>query len=396
MNNFLKQEKQWGYILAFFLFLIFSNTYALIRFSFEGNLYADYNGYIPTKDNNILLYLAIVLSFLLFLFIYRWSTRIETAYVATPIDSRYMGVFILVYQVVFLVFNIVEGVNQAGIRGETSNPLSYLFNLVRPDILFLLYFASYNKSKLLYCNVLVYLISMLSRGWLGVISDLIIIAIIRRDAPIKSILFSKWSIYCLVIIFLLPILIQFRTIYRLDGIEELSFHAINTSQINLFQGFDSLLSRYQQLFSLIYFTDNLGMFQSLYDAGKIQPLYFQGLIPNFIYKNFLTTVNSDTLGFLLADTSRDLIYGRITAFTTGTIPYFMIGIDWPISLAYMIFCIVFCGFLTRTFGPFSPLYFITFFYLSKYLMAGWFNILFSFLVTLTFFTVIHFVRITRD
>lgn len=393
---FIRQDNQWYYILTFLFFILFCNSYTLLRFYYEGNLYADFNGYVPINDNNvILLYLSIVILYIAFVLIYKLSTKIGTNYKAIPLDSTNIGTFILLYQITFFVFNLVEGVNQAGVRGESSNPISYIFILLRPDILFLLYFSSYSKSKLLYINVIFYLISMLSRGWLGVISDIIIIAIIRRDFPIRKIILSKWVLLCIFMIFLLPILVQIRSIYRLEGLAGFDSHSISFQDLNILYGFDILFSRYQQLFSLIYFSDNLKSFQDLYEMGRVQPLYTQGLIPNYIYQNFFNSGNFDSLGFLLADTSRNLVYGRITAFTTGLLPYFMISIDWPISLFYIVFCIVLCGFFTRLLGSRSPLLFVTFFYLSKYLMAGWFNILFSFLITLVFFTLIHIIRLRR-
>ncbi|MDA1381023.1 hypothetical protein PCI56_17200 [Plesiomonas shigelloides subsp. oncorhynchi] len=70
---------------------------------------------------------------------------------------------------VFLIFNIKTGVNIAGdgARIEGGSVINYVFILLQPDILFILIGASLLSGRLFLINLIVFLVSMALRGWMG-------------------------------------------------------------------------------------------------------------------------------------------------------------------------------------------------------------------------------------
>ncbi|BEI22394.1 hypothetical protein KKIDH5335_07260 [Vibrio fluvialis] len=159
-----------------------------------------------------------------------------------------------------------------------------------------------------------------------------------------------------------------------------------------FEGVDILVMRYQQYFSLLYFKDNLDTFTNLYLYGEISPLYSQGALPGFIYSMLSDGQHYLSLGVKLAEQSRGLLDGRVTSFTTGLVPYFYFE-DGLISFVYillLIFLIVYL--LSKIRAVNTPLQFACFYYICNYLLAGWINALFSFVLCFALYVFIVRIR----
>lgn len=82
-------------------------------------------------------------------------------------DERIVGIFVLLVQVLFFIFNFYEGLNVAGSREQSESPIRYFWILLAPDALFLVYYSLYRKSLFFAPNLIVYLVSNVTRGWLG-------------------------------------------------------------------------------------------------------------------------------------------------------------------------------------------------------------------------------------
>ena len=60
-----------------------------------------------------------------------------------------------------------EGVNIAGSLAVSESPIRFLWVLFVPDTLFLVYYGIYRKSRFFPPNLVLYLVSNVARGWLG-------------------------------------------------------------------------------------------------------------------------------------------------------------------------------------------------------------------------------------
>ena len=389
-------ESSRNLIRMYFTLLLSSNLYAFLVYLNRKSLDYDYDGYVMQNESISFYALFCVLAVLFFVRkIYDFGVSIGES--STRLSKKCylkknMSVFVLVYQIAYIAFNFIEGVNFAGLGEEGSDsPLNYVFLLIRPDFIFILYYLVYEDSRLQKINVIVYLFSMISRGWLGGVADIIIIAIAKKNITLRNALESKWIYIALLVVLVLPVIMQIRNQYRLGGIDSVSIDNTVFGLEMLFSSFDILLLRFQQLYSLMYFFDNVDFFSSLSESGKILPLYAQGSIPSTLYKMFVSP-SAEPLGLLLASSSRIIAEGRTTAFTTGLIPYFTLGSN-PINLIafcfYFIFVPLFLGLCTATFDKWKSLYFILFFYMMKYFFAAWGSALFAFFTALVFFVFIH-------
>ncbi|WP_286236074.1 oligosaccharide repeat unit polymerase [Vibrio fluvialis] len=392
-SDYSEYKHQNTYCFALILFLIFANCYAFFRFNQEGNLFVDYGSY-QLKDTSWAFYdlMSIVLLFSFLYLVFRYLIeRFKSC--CNPYEPSYeIGLAVLIYQLCYLLFSVSTGVGHAGVDVSSSSIFNYLFLIIRPSFLFIFYFMTSKRTKLLHFNLLVYVLSMLYFGWIGVLADLILLSIAKKDFSLRSVIFSKWFVLSVVIVFFLPVIIYLRNVYRLDSFENMSLsNALEYAKLG-FEGVDILVMRYQQYFSLLYFKDNLDTFTNLYLYGEISPLYSQGALPGFIYSMLSDGQHYLSLGVKLAEQSRGLLDGRVTSFTTGLVPYFYFE-DGLISFVYillLIFLIVYL--LSKIRAVNTPLQFACFYYICNYLLAGWINALFSFVLCFALYVFIVRIR----
>jgi hypothetical protein len=139
-----------------------ANLIAAILFGMTGELDGDLIGY-PLPSYSILLTATIfVVS----------SIRVSTLFPCEQSsgvfnETNIIGIFVLLAQVGYLIFNFQEGVNVAGSIQQSDSSLRYLWFILVPDALFLVYYGLCRKSHLFVPNLFLYLISNAMRGWLG-------------------------------------------------------------------------------------------------------------------------------------------------------------------------------------------------------------------------------------
>lgn len=160
----------------FWLFLyIFINILATIIMFNTGELIGDVAGN-RLYNTDVLFFSAflVIISYvfiLVFLFKIMIRINIKTIFFGNsenPIYS-FIGIFLIIFQTLFMAFNVLNGVNIAGsINVRADSIFSFFWALMPVDALFLIFYGVARDNKYFKLNLCLYLLSNLIRGWAGV------------------------------------------------------------------------------------------------------------------------------------------------------------------------------------------------------------------------------------
>lgn len=373
----------YSYRYIYLIFILICNIYAYFITVNDGYLSGDYLGYIIDVNTffPIVILFVIIFYYIVIDVLFKISSsfKINDSFVC----CRNLSYFVLIYQSVFFLFNNVYGINVAGSTDTTSNPLKYLFLILNADYLFVVYFAlniNNSNKKLMLLNVLVYILSTLSRGWLGGVVLLAFFFIFFNFSKKNWKLFFLALSISISLALMSPVIYEIRNIIRFDL--ELSELSINLdSYYNfIFLFLEKLILRFQNYTPLYFVIDNLNNY------FNIQPIYSQGSIPTTLYRMLGYTgspLSSITAEHWLGN------LGRNTAFSTTIIPYFLISFTSAIATSFYFFiAIVSSGLIVRLFN--SPeLKFVTWYYLVGIFASGWSAAFFSFWLAMLIVLVIN-------
>ena len=194
--------------------LIFVNIIALIIMLSSGELIGDLKGNIIHDYNYIYisLFSVTVTYFILIFVIFPTFRKINFKtykYNENKISFR-ISWFILISQILFIVFNLIYGVNVAGSGTKSSTSfLSLIWVFVPVDLLFIIYYAYYRKDSLFKVNLCIAIISSLLRGradiFLLIVFFEMSIYIRRHGLPIIKLLFLT-----VLVILLYPFITMFK------------------------------------------------------------------------------------------------------------------------------------------------------------------------------------------
>lgn len=156
---------------------VLANVIAAIIFGVQGELDGDLIGY-PLTSYSVLLMatVSVVVSYLIWMgpvFNFIASVKVSSSmergkHPSFPSEVSFMGMFVFATQAAYLIFNFQEGVNVAGSIQTTDSVARYLWYLLVPDAVFLVYYGLYRKSHLFLPNLFLYLVSNAARGWFGI------------------------------------------------------------------------------------------------------------------------------------------------------------------------------------------------------------------------------------
>lgn len=275
---------------------IFSNSYALLKLQENGGF--EVFGYFRevSQTSSFLAYLFQMLFLLVILFYYKKFTSYKGKILRL---SNTWGYVILIVSISFFIFNIHTGAGLAGsgFKFEGYNPLNILFVILQPDLLVLL-IAPFIASKRLFLTVLlVFFLSVISRGWMGSVLFVFIIFLIRFY-PIRINLINSFYlfIFSIMIFISLPLLDALKWGMR----SGLSFNdSLATLQDKNYWDIlgvvlVSVIERFQHLNYAAYITQNsTTFFNDLFSGDFLW--FFQSGILNSIYCNiFGCTVDLTT------------------------------------------------------------------------------------------------------
>lgn len=270
-------------LLLFFLYSS-ANLYAFYLLLVNGGFSVFGEFFYIDSEVAVSVFLIQIFLLLLFLFLYRvfaqgGSPRVE-------LKDRY-GYFLLFVTVAFFCFNQVTGAGRAGtgFSFKGGSILNIVFVLFQPDLLFF-FIAPFLKSNRLF-NVIsfVFLISMLSRGWMGSALLLFIVYLVRFY-PVR--ITRRSFFYLLVLFFFVVMALPF-----LDGIKWGMRSGLSLSEVfsqvlrhDYFEimgvVLDSVISRFQNINYAAYALQNSEFFRHSLQQGDFL-WFYQGGIINSLY-----------------------------------------------------------------------------------------------------------------
>lgn len=372
-------------INVWILIIIISNIYAYFYILHEDSLNELYHYTNAPNSSDLSLYLFFILLFYFTLYFSfsrfpGWKNGPVLRLESIPIKNKsLLSNFLILVLIAYIFAILYSGIGMAG--GEelnNINPLLYVFVLFRIDYAAVIYVFFIGLNKKTKTIIALILISSLARGWLGDVLFLTLVLLAYKGFTLRQILFSAYGVIILSIILSFDLLMQLRFNYRIYGIQGVIEGSYSFQFAVLTEFIHDFLMRFQQIYSVAYFFENINYFRELYDSGMIKPLYADGVIPNKIHSYFSNNTG-ESLGFLLADHNRDLIYGRKTAFTSGLLPYFYLS---PFSIIVVVIYFSICVSIATFFKKYPVVKFIIFIYIINLLSFGWMSAFSSFTVTL--------------
>jgi len=242
----------------FGLFLILVNLIAYIVMLNTGDLVGDVSGF-PVKNVMILnvSFFVVIGTYFIFLFpLFNFFTKFKIKVLkikdTVTVENR-LGIFILTFQLLYIFFNIGNGVNIAGsgnIRTESIFSIFWVFFPI--DMLFFIYYGRYRNSKYFKVNAVVNLASFLIRGQAGILLLFAFMEISRlyREGKITI---KKISLLFLIVIISYPFInimkFSFRLYFGTDGDDSLNNYIMELFTNNQSEGyFYSLIIGVEHLF----------------------------------------------------------------------------------------------------------------------------------------------------
>lgn len=276
----------------YWLFLyIFSNIIAACLMLSSGELIGDVAGN-PLYSKSVLvwaLFLVVSSYYIILVPLFDFLQKIKVKKINFPgsddmIGER-IGKFLLFFQLIYMSFNLVNGVNVAGSGPSGENIPFALFWVFFPiDSLVMLYYAFYRDNKMLPANIFIWIISNLIRGWSGMYLLVIFFEWCRayRAGRIRL----RWIVMVgSAVVLLYPILVNLKWIMRASS--KVGFPEAADSAFSSLDGFDyftlvgdgitHLISRFQTTSILVEVIHMRDLLQYEFSHGQFTPFWMEGL-----------------------------------------------------------------------------------------------------------------------
>ena len=375
----------------------------------RGELIGDLDG-ILIHSNEALLWatVLVVASYLIILGpVFNFISRIKIKSINfgtnEPEIGRKFGIVLIILQLLFLVFNLLTGVNVAGSNNtNTDSFFAMLWVLFPVDALFLIYYGTYRESKYFYLNLVVWLFSNTLRGWGSVVLTVIFLEWCRTFYN-KKVMKFRVVISGLFLLLCYPLLSILKFSMRASVETGLSLVALadgfsanlkSSDYLSLIvDGLNHLIGRIQSVSYTVDVMRLSHLLQTKFASGEFSPFWKEGL-HGIMYDRLFFGERQNFIG---------------VAFTEYENFSFIYDVgDWNVSLGYPSWFFI-APFLTPVYIAYTIfLAFISFYLVKKigmsllskdmlwyiwllYLMAPWFMNFTAFIYALCVFLVMKIV-----
>lgn len=273
------------FYLLLALYLI-SNFFSVIKGVNDGGMKLE-GDFFSLKPDSLYFSFFVQCLFLLIIFssyniFYRLSLRKTSIFVTDKI-----AYFVIFLQLFFMAFNIKEGVNVAGAGTTVSggSAINYIFVIFQPDLIFTILSVFFRSNKLFIINVLIFLVSMFLRGWMGGVF-IIFFIVLARYYPIKLSIINSIKLlaaFC-ILIALLPFILYAKWSMR-SGDSLLDFFNMVPKILSIVDyGYvlDYLLNRFQHVGHIALIYENALKLHQDFNNSKFDSFWLDGL-PQFIF-----------------------------------------------------------------------------------------------------------------
>lgn len=357
------------------LFFLTPNIFSLINVSVTGVSGGDFVGFrVDQKSFLIISSVELILNFIfimLCLLVFKMTPQKDE----NNISNKRIVIFtklVLILQLSFLVFNYKTS---AFIPGEATGGgiFKYIFVIIKVDILFLMSLLISKDKKLNTINIIVFLLSMLHRGWIaGAIYQLIVLYFIR-EYSFKKISIRKGVVILILISFLIPKIMEYKSVFRYMGRAEVSLQEALNSYDDYKLGHEidyyaTVIDRFQHITETYQFVNNIDDIIIAYQNNEIIPFYVDNYILSNIYSRLVGS--SETINKWL--TKR--VLKRDFNTHSGMLPWLLIS---PfLSVLYFPFLMIQVFVLNKALGRIMPREYsegFTLYFSYLYLVHGWFG-----------------------
>lgn len=380
---------------------VLANLIAAIVFGIQGELDGDLIGYpLPSYSVLLLATVAVIASYFIwmgpvynFIASIKVSSNIEQGKISSfPGEANLMGFFVLATQAAYLIFNLQEGVNVAGSIQTTDSSARYLWYLLVPDAVFLVYYGLYRKSPLFLPNLLLYLASNAARGWFG--TWLIVFFIegayrLREGRLDWKVLIGSLTIF----IAALPILVELKWKIRISIVEgRVPLDEVYAGMLVYVENMDWLrdfselvrpiVMRFQHLACVIGIIDNANVLAEGLNNREYLYFFEEGIQPieKLVGIAVAPDVHVALLGFLIPE---QLQQNSITNTHVGLVGWFWLSPHLILHyLFYLLFISMLGVWLYKKIAKEELLSDVVWFSWLGYLMNGWFAAYMQFLQAL--------------
>ena len=304
------------------------------------------------------------------------------------------------FQILFAVFNISTGSNAAGTDFQTGGVIRLLWLFLPVDYLFYIYyFVGREKkvSKIYLANVVIFILSMLSRGWLGWI-------LVLLYAELCFFFYSQKKIkikYFILLFFLLivaPLAFSLKIQLRADLYSSGIGGVISTlSNIDYIQSYNNFiagfLSRIQQLSNIVFFYDHQQELYKFVSSDIVSNYAWEGLPQQTVAKLIGLDPGVDMHIFLyshyISSTSE-----AVTTLQVGFISWLFLGTLSSVFYPLFVFAIICISlFLSKKLGG-EKLCALTWIMIFLSIMCGWYNAYLVYMQALiTFYFIMGFLNL---
>lgn len=381
-DNFF--AKTWRARFCFMILYVVANIYAYFSMTNNKELVGDFLGIGYASDTPVLWLLCwTLLSYYLIcnvLFNLVMKIRINVYKIKHVSDA--FGLFLLISQIAYMLFNLLSGANSAGTDFKQGGTGRLLWLLLPVDYIFYIYYvlARGKSNKIFYSlNALTFIASMLSRGWLGwvlIVAFIELCFIFSKGSLLKKIGLKNAILFLFLMLFF-PIVFELKVVFRALILQQDWGGALTALlDIDPLQAytnfFDSLSSRLQQLSNVIYIYERSDQLSELISSGVVANYYWESLFQQTLAKLIGYVPGNDIHVFLyshyISESSE-----AVTNLQTGFISWMIINpIQSLFYLVYITLLIAISIFLSKKIGG-QRVCALTWFFVFIYIMCGWLN-----------------------
>ena len=259
----------------------------------SGELTGDLEG-SPVYDGSTVFFAVLIVAILYYFLlntVFNFFTRIKVTEInSLGLDDfigNKIGLLLLLLQVGFLVFNLTTGVNVAGSNTiKTDSIFSIFWVLIPADALFIIYYGFYRDDKYFYSNFGVWVISNMSRGWMGFLIFVLFIEL-ERLLSSNRIKIRHLFLAGFIVMVLYPLLTHLKFYFRIVDFGDAGFIGYVESLENYLSikeyvyligdGIEHLVSRLQSISVLVEVIRLSSDLQDDFTKGAFTPFWLEGL-----------------------------------------------------------------------------------------------------------------------
>lgn len=307
-----------------------------------------------------------------------------------PDDDRKISIFVLVLQLSFLAYCIVEGVGIAGSVKHVDIAIKYIWIALPADAIFLVYYAMYRQSYWFIPNLFTYILSNLLRGWLGFWLIILFLEVAFRLRE-KKIHWRGVGAALTLFFFFVPYLIEIKWAIRKFG-NAYIFNLGNLYEIikgvnwweSIVRASEAVLLRLQHLDIVIVIVDHAAMLSEKLHNREFLYFFEEGL-PQFTLERLLGWPRVPDIHIKLIDYFAVHPAGGTTISNThnGLVGWLWIAPEWIVAYLGYVLILTWAGvWLVKKLGDTEGLAGLVWFAVLVWVMNGWFGAYIEFLQAL--------------